>query len=211
MFGKVAVEDFDGVDRGAACQCMHACLEEVVGDLVVGKHRVEGPPLVAGRAGEHGYGEQRPMFGGEERVVGDHVAVDGVVERPDRRYEPGGDGALRGEDGVDGHDGPIEAFTDAERVEEEARDRRGRGGGADTFEPPTLEDRAIEGTGGGAAGKHARYRNRAGGLAGDGDVVRIAAERTDLLTHPSQRGELVAVGEVRRRVTFLAEPVGREQ
>ena len=51
----------------------------------------------------------------------------------------------------------------------------------------------------------AATRPAAGGLAEHRDLVRVAAERADVVPYPFQRGDLVEQAAVRRRAVDLGE------
>ena len=69
---------------------------------------------------------------------------------------------------------------------------------------PALDDRRPEQAGGPGRDQVIAHRHRTGGLTGDGHLVRVAAERRDVVAHPTQRRLLV-------RQTVVADGAGRPQ
>ena len=90
------------------------------------------------------------------------------------------------------------------------RDAPGGGRGQCVVGRAALEDRAPEQARGARHREQRTDAHRAGGLAGDGHLVRVSAERGHVVAHPLQRSNLVEQAEIGRCVGQQREPLDAE-
>ena len=175
----------------------------------------------------------RPVAERVERLLRQELAVDDrrqadgsrvLVGSPQR--EPGGRLGQQGRVGRVEHGGGIlhrlalevvVVDQSAERAHVLGRPLRGDLGQVDRVRGRALRDRTREEALRGGHGHEGRDRVRAGRLAEQRHVARVAAERADVAAHPLERGDLVSQAEValermpRRCVGAEVQPAQRAE